>query len=422
MEWETAIGFGAFRHDDVHHWARRGQVWPRAFYEEDEIPEHGIQQNILQRLRARKRSLSSRRCEGSEGSTGACTHSDSQGEQTVVYKNSNYESVLEIEAGSYTRRHKSGISKTAGKVCQFLLDSPQSVPKNTFFRDNVFDRFCDELRGKSEAGIFKDCTPLIVPWVEALAILKFDHTLDIAIESVDESWKSSIPIIQPPPQPKYSVGFKRSAFSEEQLEKLQSFLGDPSSLSYFKGTYSMYFPFFTCEVKPGSAGLDIADRQNLHSMTLAARGVVELFRLVGRVEELHREVLAFSVSHDCQSVRIYCHYPMIEGTKITYWRQALRKYDFTERKGIEKWTAYKFIKNVYEIWMPIHFRRISAAIDGLAHDQELDISLQVAPQTVEPFGLPESSGNQNLQNASRDLSDVHLITPDASLEKNHESS
>jgi hypothetical protein len=58
-------------------------------------------------------------------------------------------------------------------------------------------------------------------------------------------------------------------------------------------TWQMYFPFLTCEVKCGAAG-----RQNAHSMTLAVRGVVELFRLVGREKELHREILAFSISHD----------------------------------------------------------------------------------------------------------------------------
>ena len=60
----------------------------------------------------------------------------------------------------------------------------------------------------------------------------------------------------------------------------------------------MYFPFLTCEVKCGAAALDIADRQNAHSMTMAVRGIVELFRLVKREKELHREILAFSISHD----------------------------------------------------------------------------------------------------------------------------
>jgi hypothetical protein len=47
-------------------------------------------------------------------------------------------------------------------------------------------------------------------------------------------------------------------------------------------TYYIYYPFLTCEVKCGAAALDIADRQNAHSMTLAVRAVVELFRLIGR--------------------------------------------------------------------------------------------------------------------------------------------
>jgi hypothetical protein len=60
----------------------------------------------------------------------------------------------------------------------------------------------------------------------------------------------------------------------------------------------MYFPFFTYKVKCGAAALDIADQQNAHSMTLAVRSVVELHKAVKREQELHREILAFSISED----------------------------------------------------------------------------------------------------------------------------
>jgi len=36
----------------------------------------------------------------------------------------------------------------------------------------------------------------------------------------------------------------------------------------------MYFPFLTCEVKCGAAALDVADRQNAYSMTMAVRVLV----------------------------------------------------------------------------------------------------------------------------------------------------
>jgi hypothetical protein len=52
-------------------------------------------------------------------------------------------------------------------------------------------------------------------------------------------------------------------------------------------TYYIYFPFLICEVKCGGAALDIADWQNAHSMTLAMRGIMELFRLVKREKELY---------------------------------------------------------------------------------------------------------------------------------------
>ncbi|KAG9239880.1 hypothetical protein BJ878DRAFT_530016 [Calycina marina] len=74
-----------------------------------------------------------------------------------------------------------------------------------------------------------------------------------------------------------------------------------------------YSPFFTCEAKCGAAALDIADRPNAHSMTIAVRGIVELLRLVKRERELRRQILAFSISHDNSSVRIYGHFPLVNG-------------------------------------------------------------------------------------------------------------
>jgi predicted nucleic acid-binding protein len=69
-------------------------------------------------------------------------------------------------------------------------------------------------------------------------------------------------------------------------------------MSYFIATWQMYFPFLTCEVKCGIAALDVADRQNAYSMTLAVRGVVGLFKLVKREKELYRKILAFFILHD----------------------------------------------------------------------------------------------------------------------------
>lgn len=149
---------------------------------------------------------------------------------------------------------------------------------------------------------------------------------------------------------------------------MQPVVGDFMDQSYFMATYYMYFPFLTCEVKCGDTGFDIADRQNAHSTTIAVRAVVELFRAVKREKELHREILAFSISHDNENVRIYGHYAEVDEREPKYYRHPIRQFNFTELDGREKWTAYKFTKSIYNSWMPVHFQRICSAIDNIPAD------------------------------------------------------
>jgi hypothetical protein len=85
------------------------------------------------------------------------------------------------------------------------------------------------------------------------------------------------------------MGFRRSVFTDDQLEKLKPFVGEvlDTFTSHFMATWQMYFLFLTCEVKCGAGALHVADRQNTHSITLVVRGVVGLFRLVKRENELY---------------------------------------------------------------------------------------------------------------------------------------
>jgi hypothetical protein len=178
---------------------------------------------------------------------------------------------------------------------------------------------------------------LIVPSAEILTIYGATN-LQCLIKSVNEGWNNSISLTGTRPQPDYSVGFKREAFTKDQLNKLLPFIGNflADDQSFFMATYYMYFAFLTCEVKCGTAALDIADRHNAHSMTFAVRAIVEFFRLVSSEMELYREILAFSISHDHTSVRIYGHYPEIKGKDITYYRHPIHKFDFIALDGRDK--------------------------------------------------------------------------------------
>jgi hypothetical protein len=49
-------------------------------------------------------------------------------------------------------------------------------------------------------------------------------------------------------------------------------------------------------------------------------------------------------------------------------RHPIHTFDFTALDGKDKWTAYRFTKNVYDTWMPEHFKNICSAIDQLPSD------------------------------------------------------
>jgi hypothetical protein len=155
-------------------------------------------------------------------------------------------------------------------------------------------------------------------------------------------------------------------------------------------------------------------------MTLAVRAIVELFRLVRREMELHRENLAFSISHDYRSVRIYGHYPVIDRRDTKYYRHPIRTFDFTELNGKEKWTAYKFTRNVFDTWMPAHFKRLCSIIEALPIDLDFSVP-QLAEgsglsQELESYYLSERTGPESLPRENSQLSiDVGDTTPDTSF-------
>jgi hypothetical protein len=402
---EVVSGISTSQRSHISHWVEE-KDWPEEFFKQD----------AMNHLLARKKSAALLRSEGSFTTSATPSDQRPREEKNAPYKNPSYRILLEIQGDSYMSEYELGITDTSESLCQMLLKKKQPAPKDTIFRDDVFRTTCNKLQGRNEARIFQDLTPLIVPSAETLATLGAKH-LDVVVESVNEGWNNCIPVTKPRPQPDYALGFRRSAFSDDQLNKLQPFIGDPSNLSYFLATYYMHFPFLTCEVICGTTGFDIADRQNAHSMTVAMKGVVGLFRRVGREQELHRQILGFSYSHDNQSVKIWGHYPVINEEKTTFWCHPIRHFDFTDRKGLEKWVAYTFTRNVYDIWVTPHLKWIRSAIDDLPPEQDFASPQQSELQPSEASGLSQQLENQALEQEPGSQSshvDLQPITPETS--------
>jgi hypothetical protein len=414
-----AVRFPQHDVDSISYWTQTRR-WPREYFDESGEMSH---------LLARKKSTTSLRRKRSDTGSGApssTTPSDQEAreEKSAPYKDARYEALLAAK-GSFVDASDLGVDDESKTLIRMLLEKEQSLPKDSLFRDDLFISTCRKIRNRNETRVIRDISQLIVPSAEIFATYGA-NALDCLIESTNEGWNNSIPLTKPRPQPDYSVGFRREAFTETQLQKLQPFVGDFTDNSFFMGTWYMYFPFFSSEVKCGAAALDVADRQNAHSMTLAVRGVVELFRLAKREKELHREILAFSISHDNETVRIYGHYPVIEERKTSFYRHPIHKFSFTALDGKEKWTAYQFTKNIYDVWMPVHFKRLCSVIDAIPPDIHFELSEESELQFPPSSGLSQGLESHHLSEsvATDDdalrLLDSQEVTPDTSITQESE--
>jgi hypothetical protein len=97
-------------------------------------------------------------------------------------------------------------------------------------------------------------------------------------------------------------------------------------------------------------------------------------------EPIHQHsIIPCSILHDHGKVRIYGPYPVVDGNKTTFYRHTIRKFNFTELDDKEKWTAYKFTKNFYDICVPTHLQRICWVMDELPPDLDFEASRQSKP-------------------------------------------
>lgn len=354
--------------DLIKHWIQKGS-WPKEYFK---------QEISMDTLLAWKKSLTSLHYQVLKPST--VTPSQETGDKSAPYKGSAYAVIL-AERESFLNEFHQGITDDSRNECQILLNMEQVVPQDsdTLFHNNLFNNACEKLWDRNEVRIISNIAQLIVPSAETLVTYGATHLKHLMV-SMNEHWNESIPLTATAacPQSDFSVGFKRSAFTQNQLKKLKPFTGNilaVTKLSSFLLTmWRMYFLFFTCEVKSGAGGLDIADWQNTNSMTLAVRGIVELFKFIKHEKELHWRILSFSISHNDEAVRIYDHYPIIDGDKTTFYCHPIKKFNFTSEEGKEKWTAYKFTKNIYDVWMLDHHKLISSAINKIPEDINYGIS------------------------------------------------
>ncbi|KAL8752114.1 MAG: hypothetical protein Q9184_005839 [Pyrenodesmia sp. 2 TL-2023] len=324
------------------------------------------------------------------------TQSVKDGENPRAYT-AGYEQVLTRANITMKNSNNPGLRVTAEaqRLCDDLQKGNHDLPLNPLYHENEFSVLLERLRSRNEARVLRDLTPMIIPSVEHLDILGYP-ALSHLTEELDVEWIKCLSLAGPRPKPDRSVGLHFSAFSEEELVKLKHYTA-PNRATLF--TENMYFPFLMGEVKCGEEALARADRQNMHSSSVAVNALVQLFRavppIVGedgkttlRTQELHRQILAFSISHDNTSVKLYGHYAAIEGDKTSFYRYPILQSDLEFRGGDERWRYYQFVRSLYEDFAPAHLKRIRSAIAQLPTPSAP--ASESAEDNIQQDGIPPS--------------------------------
>lgn len=304
--------------------------------------------NLLPRRMSLHGGERKKRCNESTGESITVVSEDLPREsKSTPYKSPTFPIELE-KSGGYMYEHELGMTDASEILCQKLLSSDHAAPSHTLFDDDIFAKTLANLEGENEARIVRDILVLLCPSPEALFATGAQEYKNMN-EYVNAGWNSCLRPTKQRPQPDFSVGFEEDIFSSSHLYKLAPLLGDVArEQSVLRATFRMYLPFFTAESKGTNADLDIADRQNMFSHTIAVRGYVTLFQMAKREMELHRKAVTFSVTHNSHFVLIYGYYPIINGCDVRVYRHRLASFDIGYRKGAEKWTTYKFVRAVYD--------------------------------------------------------------------------
>ncbi|OGM48129.1 hypothetical protein ABOM_002869 [Aspergillus bombycis] len=349
----------------------------------------------------RSRSVSSDRDRESSGpSEGSRSRSSSRDARSSAYRDTNYATILETK-NCYMRNSATGPAQEDIELCKQLLQQEIEVPQETMFQSEHFDAFHDALQDRSEMRLLIDLHPMLMPSAEN-QFIRGRLSLKNVIDGYNDPWIKAEPIYGPKPQPDHTRGLRWSTFNESQRKKLGV---QPNEKSLYTAREEIYFPYLVGEVKSNQQALDIADRQNMHSACVALRGLVHLSRMAGCVEILHRRILAFSISHDGDIVRIYGHYPEIEDDKVSYYRWRIGKFDIWT--DADKWTCYRFVYNLDDIFLPSHIARVMDMLERIPEPQDIsspvDLDATTEVQSVPGSEEEESTARRNMAVRSRGL-------------------
>ena len=273
------------------------------------------------------------------------------------------------ENGIYIRA-SALIQRTSKDLCFSFLAGDRTPGQCSCYPPEQIPNVLEHIQGLNEGRLQRDITPWVVPSAENL-FFSGEITPDYIGEEIQADWTRCATMGGTRPKPDYTAGLLRTAFTKEEIGKLQKYTSFERPFFF---TPNLCFPFLICGAKIGQEGIDKADRQNIHSASIAVGAIIELYKAAfgttypDRMNELYGQVLAFSVSHNHKLVNLYGHFAVLSDDstrKPKFHRFDIAIFSLTMFDGADRYKAYNFVRNVYEKFAPEHRKRIKDAVASL---------------------------------------------------------
>ena len=107
-----------------------------------------------------------------------------QEKNSVQYRDGRYDRLLETN-GSYMHKLGLGITTKSKALHLYLLALEQSVPQDSLFRDDLFEKTYSKAENTYKARVVRSITPYITPSAEDLETLDATH-LEHLVKGVNE--------------------------------------------------------------------------------------------------------------------------------------------------------------------------------------------------------------------------------------------
>ncbi len=293
------------------------------------------------------------------------------------------------------------IQQSSKDLCLSFLDGDQTPRQFPCYPPNQIANVLARVQPLNEARLYRDITPWVVPSAENLHY-SGETVPDYIGEELQADWTRCATMGETRPKPDYTAGLLRKAFTQEEIDKLENYASFERPWLF---TPNLCFPFLMCEAKTGQVGLDKADRQNIHSASIALYAIIELHKAAfgttapEKMKELDGQVLAFSVSHNNKLVNLYGHYAVLDNDvtgRVDFYRYDIKMFSLTMEDGADRFKPYNFVLNLYRKFAPKHQQRIKDAVAFLPTPaQRTGLSFSTSDLTLE-----EMASQQDFQGAA----------------------